>query len=204
MTTSVGYCNQALNLLGEGVIASFEEGSDKALTCALQYDRILYTLLTMAIWRFASKKRQLSRLVAAPVNEWQYQYQLPSDLLVGPDGVFNSSAVGAAPLQTGWEIFNQAVFTNEQAIYIDYRYRPNESQFPVWFGSLLVMALAGAFAKAITDQEELAREYNQRAFGPPSDNMRGGYFQVCTQINRQGGGSLVIRSDELVAARLGL
>lgn len=201
MTTDVAFCNQALNLIGAGVIASFEEGSDKSLTCALQYERVVTTLLTMTPWSFCKKKRRLSRLSKEPVNGYEYQYQLPADALSGPYAVYNSSAIGAIPMQTGWAIFGSAIMSNEQEIYIDYLQRVDESKFPVWFGSLLVLALAGAFAKAITDQNDLAIEYNQRAFGPPSDNMRGGYFRVCTQINRQMSGSQAIPSSELVAAR---
>jgi hypothetical protein len=203
-TTDVGYCNRALNLVGEDPIASFEDGTDRARTAALQYTRVRDMLLTMAVWNFARRKRQLSRLSTDPINEYQYQYQLPSDLLAGPDAVYNSSATGVQPLQLGWEIFGQTVYTNETTIYIDYRYRPDESRFPEWFGALLVLALAGAFAKGITDQNDLAALYNQQAFGTPSEGMRGGYFRTCTQINRQTANTLVVPSDELVAARFSL
>jgi hypothetical protein len=201
MSTDIDIFNRALNKVGSDAIASFNEGGDKANTGSRQYNDTLNLLLSMCDWRFATKKRQLSRLLAAPLTYWQYAYQLPTDMIAGPDAVFNSAQVGARPMATGYEIFERTLMTNEEYIYIDYRYRPSEANFPVWFESLLVMALAGAAAMGVTTNEEIAREWNERAFGTPDKNMRGGMFATCAQINRQGAGPKIISSDELINAQ---
>ncbi len=201
MATDIDYCNRALNLIGSDAISGFQQTNDKAATCSRQYEGVLTMLLAMAHWRFATRKRQLSPLLASPVNVYRYAYQLPSDLVAGPDGVYNSTAIGAPPMAQGYEIFERTILTNESRIIIDYRFRPSESNFPDWFGQLLVLALAGAFAMGVTDQEDLAAEWNARAFGTPEHNMRGGYFAVCAQINRQGGGSKSLPTDALLAER---
>lgn len=201
MATDIDICNRALNLIGSDAISGFQQTTDKAATCARQYEGTLSMLISMAHWRFATKKRQLSPLLASPVNVYQYAYQLPSDLVAGPDGVYNSTAVAAPPITTGYEIFERTILTNEQRIIIDYRFRPSENNFPDWFQQLLVLALAGAFAMGVTDQEDLAAEWNARAFGTPEHNMRGGYFAVCAQINRQGAGAKNLPTDAFLAER---
>jgi hypothetical protein len=204
MATSIEHCNRALNMIGSDPIASFLETNDKARTCSAQYETTLNMLLAMANWRFATKKVQLARLDTAPVSFWQYQYQLPSAMIAGPDAIYNTAAVQASPLTQGYEIFERVLMTNQTSIFIDYRYRPLESNFPAWFGSLLELALAAKFAKGVTDQTDLAQEYFQRTFGPPSENMRGGFFLVCTQINRQGGGPKQLYTDALLTERFSL
>jgi hypothetical protein len=201
MATSIEHCNRALNLIGSSPIASFQEATDKSSTASAQYETTLNMLLAMAHWRFASKKVQLARLLASPVSYWQYAYQMPADMIAGPDAVYNTSVVGASPIVTGYDIFERTLMTNEAAIYVDYRYRPLESNFPAWFGSLLELALAAKFAKGVTDQDDLAKEYFARTFGTPVENMRGGFFAVCAQINRQGSGPKTLQTGELIASR---
>lgn len=201
MATDIDYCNRALNLIGSDAISSFQQTNDKAATCSRQYEGVLSMLLSMAHWRFATKKRSLSPLATSPVNVYQFAYQLPSDMVAGPDGVFNSSAVGAQSMPTVYEIFERNLLTNERTVIIDYRFRPSASNFPEWFGTLLTLALAGAFAMGVTDQPDLVKEWNERAFGTPEHNMRGGFFAVCAQINRQGGGAKIVQSDALLMDR---
>ncbi len=206
MATDIEYSNRALNLIGSSAISSFEESppTDKSRTCALQFETTVNMLLAMANWRFATKKVRLSRLSEAPVSYWKYAYQMPSDQIAGPDAVYNTSAIGAAPIVTGYEIFQRTIMTDQEAIYVDYRFRPQSGDFPPWFGSLLELALAAKFAKGVTDQTELSALYTSMAFGTPDDDMRGGFFKVCTQINRQGGGPKTLPTSELINARQSL
>lgn len=201
MPTSIEHCNRALNMIGSGPIASFLETSDKARTCSAQYEDTVKLLLTMANWRFATRKAQLSRLLDPPLSIYRYAYQLPSAMLAGPDAVYNSAGIGSPPIVQGYEVFERTLLTDLETVYIDYRFRPLESNWPAWFDSLMTLALAAKFAKGVTDQTDLAIEYFQRAFGTPQENMRGGYFLVCTQINRQGGGPKQLPTAELLSAR---
>src|SRR5687767_1127497 len=95
--TKVGLCQEALLLLASDPITSFDEGTDKARTCALLYETTIANLLSMRTWGFTKKKAELSRLVATPANGWKYQYQLPSDSVAAPWAVYSSDAVGAQP-----------------------------------------------------------------------------------------------------------
>lgn len=119
------------------------------------------------------KKALLARLATAPVNEWKYAYQLPSDRIGAPFALFNSSAVGASPVKH-YEVFADKVYTNEVTVYVDYPFKPVEPDFPGYFVEFLVLAVAAHLALPITDQMGMAQQFSQLAYGLPSDNMSGG------------------------------
>ena len=202
-TTEVDLCNRALLLLGASTITSITGAdiSSRAVACSIIYPPLRDALLAMHPWRFATGKVQLARLSAAPVNEWKYAYQLPSDLIAGPYAVFNSDQGGAVPMTSGFEIFQDALYTNDTLIVIDYRFRPDENKFPSWFQWLLVLAMTGAIAPEVTDIAALAVEYNQRAFGSPGENFRGGYFAIAATQNAQSNPAIKIEDSTITNAR---
>jgi hypothetical protein len=159
--TDVEICNRALVRLGSSVITSFSDDTDLARICSSTYDGILEKSLAETPWRFAMKKQQLARLTDTPPNEWKYAYQLPSDILGGIYALFNSST-SAAPSKH-YEIFSDKVYTNENLIYVDYTFRPNETKFPSYFTEYMVLAIASQIAIAITDQANIADYYSRLA-----------------------------------------
>jgi hypothetical protein len=68
-------------------------------------------------------------------------------------------------------------------VWIDYQYRPEPAIFPPYFVRLLKMALAAEFAEPITDQITKADYYHGKAYGTPSENMRGGLVRVAINID---------------------
>lgn len=204
MASKVGICNQALNRLGSSSISSFLDGDDKSLTCDLHYELTVQTLMSMnPDWRFCMAKRAISRLSSTPDNVWQYEYQLPSDLLAGPHRVYDSDGVGARPVTGGFEVYGTTVATDFEAVVIDYTYQVLESKFPKWFEMLCVLAVTAALAENVTDQEALAKLYHEAAFGTPQENMRGGYFAVACQINRNLAGQQCLQNNALTSAMHG-
>lgn len=200
--TDVDICNRALVSLGSRTISSLEaDGTDKSLACATLYEDTKFMVLSMHDWRFATYKQQLARLTDSPIGEWTYAYQMPSDLLAGPRAVFNTDEVGAPPF-TEFEMFGDKLHTDAEEIWIDYRATVTENKMPAWFVSLLVLALAGRMGKLVTDSAPLAQDFLQRAFGPPSENMRGGFFAVCVQINAASNPPNIVEDNSLINARL--
>lgn len=199
--TDIDICNRALVSLGEGVISSLTaDGTDKSLACATLYEGIKHMVLSMRAWRFSMYKVQLARLVDTPANEWNYAYQLPPDMLAGPRAVFTSTNTGELPM-TDFEIFGDKLFTDHTVIVIDYQADVNENKMPRWFVQLLAMALAGFMGKLVTDSASLAQDFLQRAFGTPSEQMRGGYFAICAQIDAAANPPNTITDNSIVIAR---
>lgn len=188
--TDIKICNKAMIRLGVKPFTAFDDGSDPGGVCGETYPELLDAILGMTDWRFATGKRQLNRLTATPNSQYKYAFQFPSDAIQGPSKVFTSASVGA-PAFKDWEIFEDKLYTNVEQIFINYRFRPSESKFRPYFTELIVLALAAATAPSLTDKSSLAEEYNARAWGPPSDNMRGGWYAVAAQLNEQ-------ESDETV------
>jgi hypothetical protein len=128
------------------------------------------------------QKTKIARLADTPINEWKYKYQLPGDMLGNPKAVFNTSSVGANSIRD-FEIYSAGLFTNLEDVWIDYQYLPEPAEFPPYFVRLLKTALAAEFAEPITDQITKADYFHSKAYGAPSDNMRGGLVRVAINID---------------------
>lgn len=180
--TKLSICSDALIMLGANPLSSFTVGTDDAQVADRLYDDVRDTLLMQYPYSWSIKKVKLARLVQTPINEWKYIYQLPGNLLGNPKAVFNVDAVGARP-QRDFEIYGDGLNTNYENVWIDYQYRPEPFEFPPYFVRLLKTALAAEFAEPVTDQITKADYFHNRAYGAPSENMRGGLVRVAINID---------------------
>jgi len=199
--TKLSICSDALIMLGEAPLTSFS-GSDAGTVCDRLYDGIKISTLAMYPWSFTVTKLALSR-GTAPVNEYRYSYTLPTDLqrISGVRAVFNSSEVGAMPMQGGWEIQGNLLLSNEATIVIDYQFEPEEFQLPTYFVQLLKYMLAWHIAETVTDQITKAEYWRTIALGSPAENMRGGYFRVATNIDGSGKQNEAMSDFSLIQVR---
>lgn len=181
--TKLSICSDALILLGASPLSSFSEGTDAAQICDRLYDDLKDSLIAAYPWSWSFKKSQLARLTSTPPNEWKYQYALPGDTLAGVRAVYNTNAVSVPPIQYGWEVHGDHLDTNEETIYVDYQYSPSESILPTYFIQLLKYAMAAEIAETVTDQITKAQYFEQKAFGSPAENRRGGFFRVAANID---------------------
>ncbi len=74
--------SNALILLGHTPIATFDDPGSGAQVAANLYETTVRSMLSDHRWRFATKKVELAKLTASPDNEFTYQYQLPTDLIM--------------------------------------------------------------------------------------------------------------------------
>jgi len=178
--TNVSICNQALILLGSDTISSFSDASNDASTiCNNIYDTVKRQALSLYPWSFALTKVQLSRSSTIPINEWSYQYDLPSTSVSGtPLQVYNSSSTRILPIQNHEILYTGSgptIATNEETIYVDYITSAiTEGVMPSYFVQLLVYMMAWHLAEPVTDQIT------------ESENGRGGYFRQATNIDGRG------------------
>ena len=190
--SNVTICNQALNLLGADVISSFSDTTNDAATvCNNIYDTIKKQTLSLYPWSFALTKVQLARSSTTPINEWSYQYDLPSTAVSGtPLQVYNSSATRVLPIQN-YELLYTAsgptIATNESSIYMDYVTSGiSEGLMPSYFVQLLVYMMAWHLAEPVTDQTTKADYWRTVALGGMAENGRGGYFRQAMNIDGRG------------------
>ena len=203
--TDVTICSSALNYLGENTISSFSDGTTQAGLCKQLYPDVRDMVMSMYPWSFSIKKSDLQQSATSPTNEWTYAYPMPSDAMsLVPRAVFNSSAVGAVPITSGWEVYGGEIYTDHSTITIDYQFRPLEAQMPAYFVQLLKYAMAMHLAEPVTDQISKAQHWERLAFGNPAEGGRGGYFRQAAATDGMGAGTTFIQDFPIVDTRLSL
>lgn len=208
MTSSVDVASQALARLGEPSISSFEEDSDTAEKVNSLYEPTILQLLSSHDWGFATRRRALVEDAAGlPVNEWRRAFLMPAlrtDRIGKPLSVFNSTSVNA-PQVFEYEIEGKWVFTNYTTIVLEYIWRVPESQWPGYFHTLAIEALAATLALPVTENASKDELHRKNAYGNPSDLGRGGLFRTATEADAIGNPtrSLLDDHDPMAAARFG-
>ena len=199
--TDVSICSEALILLGQTAITSFDDGTAGAGAASKIYPKVKSSTLGMYPWTFTLAKVQLGQLSAAPTNVWQYAYQLPSQMLTGvPRRVFASDNVGATVIKE-YEIQGNQLLTDQTKIYVDYQQVVNEQAMPYYFVKLLTYQMAWHLAIPITDQATMLDTYRTIALGPLSESGRGGYFRTATSIDSAGQSTTIIGDYLLTEVR---
>jgi hypothetical protein len=193
-------CSDALLLLGARPISSFNEGTDSSNLCDRLYPDIKRSTLMAYPWSFSMKKVQLARTINTPVNQYKYEYQLPSDILGTIRNVYNSGAVGANSY-TDWKIQGDKILTNEESVFIDYQFAVTENLMPSYFIQLLKYMMAWHLSGPITDQESKMSYWQSVAVGTPGENNRGGYFRTAMVIDGQGNTTSSFEDFSLIAVR---
>ena len=149
-TSAISLCSNGLLLIGHQSIASFKEGTAGSEIADNLYQSSYHSVLTTYRWRFATRKKKLSRLSAAPMNSYAYQHQLPIDLLylIKPIGIMD------------YEIYEDKIYTNHSEVEIDYTYQVEEGNLPGYFIKMFEFFLASQFALPITGSLDKMKAMN--------------------------------------------
>lgn len=168
--TKLSMCSAALVLCGEKPMNSLTDNRYGAAVCAALFDMVYETELQSNRWRFSCKKTALAQVNATPPNEWQYTFQLPTDMLQ-PIGFY-----GIGPDKT-YEIYADKIYTNVTSnpgplnssapvLTFDYQFKPDPSTVPSYFSLLVTYALARDAIKPITESDTamtaMTQKYNRQ------------------------------------------
>lgn len=149
--------SKALVLCGETPLNSLSDNRYGATVGGNLFEMLYESELQSNRWRFATKKGSLSQLVAAPLNQWKYAYQLPTDMLL-PIGIY--------PADLQYEIYADHLYTDRASVEMDYLFKPEVTSVPAYFATLMTFALAKHFIKPITESDQamqlMERKYNQQ------------------------------------------
>lgn len=155
--SKVQLASNALILLGDEPISSFTEEGAGAVTASNLYDSSYLSMLSSHRWNFATKKATLARLAAAPRNEYKYQYQMPTDIVM---------LITTYPTST-YRILGDKLYSDSNTIEIDYIWTISEDQFPAYFVKAFEFFLAKQFAIPVTEDlnkaDFLTREYEKES-----------------------------------------
>lgn len=182
----IAVVNLALSKIAAESISSLDaddEDSDIAGLCARIYPAVRDTIISAHPWSFCKAELELSRANGiTPIKNWQYAYRLPDDMLAGPFALYGDGSTN--PVQS-FEQFGDYLYCNYQKVLMDYRRRPPESQWPMFFVNLVATATAAELAIPITDSTSRSQELNLVAYGPPGLDGKGGLFATATRTDSQ-------------------
>lgn len=149
-TSAIQMASNALVLLGHPPISDFNEPGAGARAASSLYETTYRDMLSGTRWRFATKKLTLSKLASSPLNEFDYQYQLPNDFLY-----LNKALDGS-----DYEVYEDKVYSNMPSLSIDYVFRVDESYLPPYFARLMEFQLAALLAVPVTANSTRADLYD--------------------------------------------
>jgi len=155
--SKVQLSSNALILLGDQPIASFTEEGAGSQTAANLYETSYLSMLSSHRWNFATKKSTLAKLAASPTNEYKYQYQMPTDIVM---------LITTYPVST-YRILGDKLYSDAETVAIDYIWKISEDQFPAYFVKAFEFYLASQFAIPITEDlnkaDVMQRFYEQES-----------------------------------------
>jgi len=146
--------SRVIELLNKGPITSIADTFSQ--TVENTYDYLIVSELAKPGWRFAVKIQELSKLVDTPViDNWDYIYELPSDYL---------SLVRLHPNTINYQIYsNKTLYSNETSLKAEYRFKPNEIDFPGYFQDYIIKLVASHAALTNATSETLSAKLAQMA-----------------------------------------
>ena len=144
--TAITLCSKALIKIGAKSITSFEEDTAEAEVANQLYEPTLQNLLASYPWRFALTQKTLAQLTEKPISDYQYAYQLPNDCVRVLSAGQNVKSSGL-----NYKIVGQKLYTNSEAVVLNYIRRPEENTFPAFFTDALIGKLAAEFCLPLTE-----------------------------------------------------
>jgi len=204
----VQVASQALARLGEPAISSFAEDSDTAEKVNQLYEPTILQLLSSYDWSFATKRAALEiDASGTPINQWTRAFLMPTlrvERVGKPLAVYNSTSL-SAPKVFNFEIAGRWIYADYTEVVIEYISRVPETQWPGYFHTLAIEALAATLALPVTENASKEELHRAIAYGTPGQRGRGGLFSTATESDATGDPtrSLLDDEDPMWSARFG-
>lgn len=81
MASKTDICNTALARLGQDPITSITDDTDAAKRCDILFDEVADIVMASGEWSTLLAQQQLAKLTTNPVHEFDFQYQLPTNII---------------------------------------------------------------------------------------------------------------------------
>lgn len=156
-TSSVQICSNALLLLGDSPISSFDDDAERALLASNLWDNARQAVLRSHPWNCAKAMVALAPEASAPAFDWTYQFALPGDCL-------RVLFVGQMAEPDDYSINGRRILADGNPLYLTYIY---DNQDVASWDALLVEAMqrymafsmAYPITKSGTLRDSLWQEY---------------------------------------------
>lgn len=152
MATDISICTSALFLIGAEGINSFTDETREARLCASLYETTRDELLQSHPWLFTKQQIDLARTTSTPTLDYKYEYQIPSGTLK----IFRKDQ-----LRNDYEIYQDKLFTDDDAVTIIRQIDPGEENYPAYFVRLLEYSMASVLAAGLGQDETTSTMFNK-------------------------------------------
>ena len=148
MPTSIDIASNALILIGDNPINSFDDPGAGGTVAANLYPETKKRLLSEHPWSFAFKQQRLNRLSQTPDDKtgYQYAFQLPTDMI----RLWNTQD------HSNYLIIGNLLYSNQTSLLATYIYDVDEVSLPPHFVKTLEYTLASDFAISVTEDNEMS------------------------------------------------
>lgn len=154
MPTAVSLANNALILIGDEGISSFDEPGAGAKAAASLYQSTYEMIIACHPWSFAFCERRLSQLVERPPEDtyWEYSYQMPPDLL----------RLWRVIPWSDYLILGHELRSNYHELWAQYTTLVDESILPPTLAKAIEYKLAAEFAGLVTESDQKSQLFEQK------------------------------------------
>lgn len=186
--TKFDVCSNALVLIGAEEITDFAGGSTESLAANRFFQSTVDNFLTLYDWQFATTTAQISRLVDAPLNQWDAAYQQPSGAIK-----IQNVKVNDKPIE--YDRYKDKIHCNAAAsdtVFCDYTFSALVEDWPPYFTELIEYALARKFSTALAAKLDFKNSFEidldrQFRLAKNADARQ----QTTKRLNMKGPGSII-------------
>lgn len=169
-TSKVSICSNALLLVGDETIASFDESTSRARLVSNLWEDIRRATLRMHPWNFARRRVLLAPLATAPAFDWSYAFQLPGDWL-------RTVSIGEREEFDEFEMEDGKILCDLSSIKLRYIYdHDNVAAWDALFVEAATFHMASAIAYPITKSASMQESMK---------GMLAGVLQLARAVNGQ-------------------
>jgi len=163
MPSSIDIASNALLLVGDNPISSFDDPGAGAQAAANLYPETKKRLLSEHPWSFALKQQRLNRLSQTPdiLTNFNFAFQLPTDLI----RIWNMQ------INTDYILIGNLLYSNQTELLATYIFDVDEVNLPPHFVKSLEYALAADFAISVTEDTAKAGLYEQKSINAINQAM---------------------------------
>jgi hypothetical protein len=156
--SDIALCSRALIRIGAAPVTSFDDGTAAAEIAGALYAPVRDALLSAYGWSFATGQVTLAELSTPPEADYGRAFALPDDFLRAL-----SAGTGGKGRGLEYRIFRNTLQTDASGVLLTYIFRPDESEFPPYFDSVLIGRLSAEFCIPVTENTARANSLYQLA-----------------------------------------
>jgi hypothetical protein len=171
--------NAACALLAADPLEGLDDETPGAQSAAALYFEVADFCLAMAPWSFARRTVQLGLLDGVVSNlGFNHVHQLPAELIGAPERLLRDPRLNASTVQAYDYDEERRVHSDWDPLYAQGTVRVTPGLWHPAFRMAVIHAAAAVLAEPLTGNSGMAETLHAKAFGTPSEAMRGGLMRA--------------------------